>query len=163
MIVDIYIVYKILRKLTSDFSDWEGHKAGVIDSDGKILVDKRKRTPEMKKAFTKLDYMILNLKNLIARNPMGARKISNMAAALWLIKEDLDIDIDMITEENLDEHVASLVQLIEDGEGTPPTNNVGNVAGSDGTEPGVSKTHQKSIRKKNKKKGPVLRGIINKV
>jgi len=36
-LVDLYIVYRIIRKLTTPFSEWEAFKYGVIDAEGNII------------------------------------------------------------------------------------------------------------------------------
>ena len=40
-VIDIYLVYQFLRRLATPFEKWDAYKTGVIDKEGKILVDKR--------------------------------------------------------------------------------------------------------------------------
>jgi len=157
MIVDLLVVYKILKKLTRPFDKWKAFDDGIIDAKGKILMKSRERKEAKLTSFTKLDLLVLRLKILINKQPLTAKKISTMAAALWLIREGTDIDENLITEETFEEYLMECIQE----EGEPPTNNTSNVSGADGTEPGVSKKKQKEIQNGAKEK--VLRNIITRV
>ena len=91
-LVDLYLVYRILRKLTTPFNEWEAFKQGVIDAEGNILKDYDKRLKDAEKeSFTKFDLLILKLKKLIEKLPLGKTKLATYAAALYLIKEEKNI------------------------------------------------------------------------
>ena len=83
-----YVVYRLLSKLTTQFSDTQAYKLGIIDKDGTIL---RKRntlkTSQEKSSYTLLDGLVWKLKRLIEKIPGGKSKLATYAAALWLIKE----------------------------------------------------------------------------
>lgn len=98
-LVDIYLVYRILRRLTQPFTEWEAYKLGVIDAEGNILKKSNDRLKlNEKESFTKFDLMILKLKKLLATLPLGKTKLASYAAALWFLKEEKQL-----TEENLEE------------------------------------------------------------
>lgn len=93
MIGDLFLVYTFIKKLTTPFEEWPAFKLGIIDKDGNVL---RKRkdlsTSAEKDAFGVYDVMILKLKKLLAKVPGGQSKLASYAAALWLIKEQQDIE-----------------------------------------------------------------------
>tara|TARA_A100001201_G_scaffold131240_1_gene117341 strand:- start:589 stop:1071 length:483 start_codon:yes stop_codon:yes gene_type:complete len=102
-VIDIYLVYQFLRRLATPFEKWDAYKTGVIDKEGKILVDKRKRTPEQDRSFKVFDVMILKLKRLLGKIPGGKSRIASYAAALWLVKEwDETKSEDDVLEESID-------------------------------------------------------------
>jgi len=98
-LVDLYVVYRILRRLTQPFTEWEAFKLGVIDAEGNILKkgDDR-RTIAEKDSLTTFDVLMIKLKKLLAMVPGGKTRIASYAAALWLIKEEKNL-----TEENFEE------------------------------------------------------------
>ena len=86
--IDLFLVYKFIRKLVTAFEDWEAFKLGIIDEKGNILIKRRDlKSREEKEAFGVWDLMILKLKKLLAKVPGGSSKIGTYAAALWLIRE----------------------------------------------------------------------------
>lgn len=137
-LVDLYLVYRILRKLTTPFNEWDAFREGVIDAEGNILKDYDKRLKDAEKeSFTKFDLLILKLKKLIEKLPLGKTKLATYAAALYLIKEEKNIK-----EETLEEGFVQFLeqrQLNEDA----PVNNVGggNIAGT-GDNPPMGKKAQ---------------------
>ena len=102
-LVDLYIVYRILRMLTTPYEDWEAYKTGVIDKDGKIIVKPSSRSQAQKDSYTKFDNLMLKLKNVLGTIPFGRTKLASYAAALLLLKEQ-----DTLTEENIEERFLEL-------------------------------------------------------
>ncbi|NDG31935.1 hypothetical protein EB118_17905 [bacterium] len=98
-LVDLYIVYRILRKLTTPYDQWDAYKQGVIDVDGNIIKKPEDRTTlDQKDSLTTLDVLILNLKKILSKLPFGKTKLASYGAALFLIKEEKNL-----TEENIEE------------------------------------------------------------
>jgi hypothetical protein len=98
-LVDLYTVYRILRKLTTPFDQWDAYKQGVIDADGNILKKRDERNTEAEKdSLSPLDLMALNLKKILEKLPFGKTRLASYGAALFLIKEEKNL-----TEENLEE------------------------------------------------------------
>lgn len=173
MLVDLFLVYQMIRRLATPFTEWKAFKTGVIDADGNIITPKENRSRDQKDSFGKYDLMILKLKKLLSKIPGGSSRIASYAAALWLIKEHNAFtesdSIESLTEEAMDESIqifsetysdyttylndVNQIMMHEDG---VPANNVGGGAiaglgiGPDG-EPGVSRLAQRHIRKKNRK------------
>lgn len=166
--IDLYLVYQFLKRLTTPFAEWPAFAAGIIDADGNLL-KKRKdlKTVKERDAFGVFDLMILKLKKLLAKIPGGQSRIATYAAALWLIKEYKEIEQvgDILTEEDIEYKFNQYLdytteaydvnkkfeEMLEDA----PVNSAGsgNIAGigvGPQGEPGVSKTTQKKIQKKNR-------------
>jgi len=102
-LVDLYIVYRILRKLTTPFDQWDAYKQGVIDAEGNIIKKPDDRNTEAEKeSLSTLDVLILNLKKILSKLPFGKTKLASYGAALFLIKEEKNL-----TEENLEEKFAA--------------------------------------------------------
>jgi len=98
-LVDLYVVYRILRRLTQPFTEWEAFKLGVIDAEGNILKKSGdRRTAAEMESLTTFDVLMIKLKKLLALVPGGRTRIASYAAALWLIKEEKNL-----TEENFEE------------------------------------------------------------
>ena len=173
MIVDLFLVYSFIKRLTTPFDQWPAYRMGIIDADGNQL-KKRKDLSRVdeRDAFGIFDVVILKLKKLLAKIPGGQTKIASYAAAMWLIKEQSNFTEtveDSITEELLESEFGQYLQytteaynvnrnfelMLEDGVGAigggAPANSAGsgNIAGigigKDG-EPGVSKKAQKRIQ-----------------
>ena len=89
-VIDTYLTYQFIRRLTANFEDWKAFKTGVIDKDGNIIVPANERSSEQKKSFKLFDLLILNLKKILAKIPGGKSKLATFAAALFLITEDLE-------------------------------------------------------------------------
>ena len=107
-LVDLYLVYRILRKLTTPFNQWDAYKTGVIDAQGNLLKKNNDRnTQAERQSFSKFDLMILKLKRLLEKVPGGRSKFASYAAALLLIKEGDEIgDDDQLLSERLDAYLA---------------------------------------------------------
>jgi len=106
MVVDLFLVYQFIRKLTTPFEKWEAYKLGIIDEKGNILI-KRKNFLQKKQreAFGIFDLMILNLKKLLAKVPGGSSRLASYAAALFLIKEFNEFSEDSLLTEDLDDDI----------------------------------------------------------
>lgn len=98
-LVDLYLVYRVLRQLTTPFENWDAYKTGVIDAEGNLIKKAYdRRTAEEQESFTKFDLLMLKLKKVLSVLPFGKTKLASYAAALFLIKEEKNL-----TEENLEE------------------------------------------------------------
>ena len=116
MLVDLYLVYQFLRRLTTPFEEWDAYKLGVIDKDGNILKKKdQRKTQEEKDSLRVFDLMILKLKKLLAKVPGGETKLASYAAALWLIREwNHFSDSSMLTEDISEEVLDESIELFYD-------------------------------------------------
>ena len=97
-LIDTYTVYKIIKKLTTDWEDTEAYKYGIIDKNGKVLRKfKTLDTFKEKDAYTVLDRFIFNLKRLLQKVPGGRSKFATYAAAaILLLKEEEENEKDIL-------------------------------------------------------------------
>lgn len=151
--VDLYIVYQFVRRLSTPFDQTDAFKLGLIDKDGKRL--KYAKTPEEKEAMTYFDRLIFNLKRILHKFGLTS-KVSNFAAALFLMKEQHNIDLPIYVdnEDWILEGIIEQQQLVESGQiyEDAPTNSVGggHIAGTDNNPPGRSKLLNKKMLRRRK-------------
>jgi hypothetical protein len=94
---DFIYALRFLRLLTMDWEDTEAFKEGIIDSEGNLLKKTRDRkTSAEKKAYTAFHRLAFNIRKLIQKVPGGKSKLATYAAALFLIKEETDMEEDSI-------------------------------------------------------------------
>lgn len=122
-IVDTVILYQLIKKLSTPFSQWEAFKAGVIDEKGNVVISPNKRTSIQSRSLSKVDTFILNLKKIL--DPViGQNRLANFAAALFLLKEE------DLSEENLEERFKKFIETLDISElpqvkEDAPVNNMG--------------------------------------
>jgi hypothetical protein len=98
-IVSIYVVYQILKKLTTPFNKTDAYRLKIIDAQGNILRKRHTlRTTDEQNASTMLDTLVWKLKRLLEKLPFGKTKLASYAAALWLIKEQDNYQFYMMDE-----------------------------------------------------------------
>lgn len=84
----VYMVYALLRKLTTPFIETPAYKLGIIDDRGNVLRPRRTlKTEQERQAYTVLDTFVFKLKRLLEQIPGGKSRLASYAAALWLLKE----------------------------------------------------------------------------
>lgn len=154
MIVDLFLVYNMIKRLATPFNEWEAYKLGIIDERGNLLKSRKNlRTIKERDAFGLYDLMILKLKRLVEKIPGGKTRLGSYAAALYLVKEGklyTEETSDKILEEGFMRHYTT---LSEDDinirfEEIVNTAGGGNVAGLPPDDPVVSKKSQKKLLKR---------------
>ena len=86
--IDLFVVYRFLRILTTPWEEQEAFKHGIIDKDGKLLRrNKTLKTEDEKKSHTLLHRLVFNLKRLLHKIPGVRTKIGTYATALFLLKQ----------------------------------------------------------------------------
>ena len=160
MLVDLFLVYQMIKRLATPFEKWDAYELGIIDDKGMPL-KKRKDllTVKERDAWGLYDVMIAKIKRLIEKVPGGATRLGSYAAALWLIKEGKNhTDAEMLNEETLYKELEDYIRYVEENyefDEDAPTNAVGGGAiaglgvGPDG-EPGLTKKQMDKYKKKNK-------------
>jgi hypothetical protein len=119
-VIDLAAIYMFLKRLVTPFEQWDAYKTGLIDKDGKVIVDKADRTPEQNKSFGYFDRLVANLKKLLGKIPGGKTRIASFAAALLLLREkNIDPDDIEYLEECLQHYMKEAEMLVEEGEGGP--------------------------------------------
>jgi len=92
-IADTIYTYRFLKLLVTPFRETEAFKLGIIDEKGKRLKDKQITTTEERAAFNLFHRLVFNLKRLIELAPGGRTRVASYVAALALLKEHYDIDV----------------------------------------------------------------------
>lgn len=150
-IVDTYVLYKIIRRLSTPFVDWDIYKSGLIDDKGHWLIPKEDRTEEQLNSYSYFDVLILNIKKALAKVPGGSSRIATFAAALYMLREghnpQSDKRVAILTEKfdaKYTEFLSEARVLLEDEGGgvvgsAVPTNNMGSGAIADPKAPMTKK------------------------
>ena len=89
--LDTIITFRVLKLLTTKWTDHAAFKEGLIDEKGKRLKKVKVKTKEQKNAFTFLHRLIFNLKRIMEMLPFGKTRLASYATALFLIKEHAGI------------------------------------------------------------------------
>lgn len=148
---DLFLVYEVLLRLSTPFSQWPAFKQGIIDTDGKVL---RKRetftSKDDERAWTMFDILMANIKKALNQFPSISSKFQSFLTSTFLLKEfDETASVEAIAKR--------IVQLVEE-----TTNVVGGGAiagagvGAQGEPPGPSgvMTKKKKMMKPLRRKVP---------
>ena len=93
--IDSIIAYRILQLLVTPFDDTEAFRLGIIDAKGKELKKMGQlNTVAERDAYTILHRLVFRLKRIIEKVPIENKKILSFAAALSLIKEHYEANIE---------------------------------------------------------------------
>jgi len=114
-LVDIYILYRIVKDLSTPFEETDAFKLGLIDKKGDRLRDSTGKkvkadTKEQRDADTYYDRFIRNLKKVMTKVGLGS-KIATLAAALWLIKEETERK-HTLTEDSFKDEDGVLTEIV---------------------------------------------------
>ena len=85
--LDTVITFRVLKLLTTPWTEQAAFKAGLITDKGKRIKSEKVDTTERKNAYTFLHRLVFNLKRLIEMLPLGKARLASYAAALFFIKE----------------------------------------------------------------------------
>lgn len=103
---DLVYTFRFLRLLTTSFKETNAYKYGIIDADGNRIKSKKIETSDEKSSYNYFHRLVFNLKKLLAKVPGGSSKLATYAAALFLIKEKLELSDKslekIIRESNID-------------------------------------------------------------
>lgn len=97
---DLVYTLRFLRLLTTKWEDTSAYKLGIINGEGKKV--KKPSTDEEKSAYNTFHRLVFSLKRLLNKVPGGKSSLASYAAALFLIKEELNLgegSIERIVEE----------------------------------------------------------------
>lgn len=86
-VVDTYLIYQFLKRLTTPFKDTDAYKLGIIDDKGRVLKKRSQLTPEESESWGFFDIMVNNMKKILAKVPGGSSKMGLYAASALLFKE----------------------------------------------------------------------------
>lgn len=145
-VVGTLFAYKVLKYLTTPFTDFDAYKVGLIDHKGRQL--KKPQTKEEKEAWDIGDRVIIRAKRVLERTgALGTA--AGLYAAYWLVKECMDMRVLPSTEtlmEDFNKLMASEFVPLEEMVliNGLLTEDVGVAAIGEPSEPVVT---QKSVRK----------------
>lgn len=83
-VVDLYVLYRIIKDISTPFKDTDAYKLGLIDDKGKKL--KTASSREEKEAMTYYDRFVFNIKRALSKVGLDNR-IGTYAGALFLLRE----------------------------------------------------------------------------
>ena len=92
--IDLFVSYRFLKLLSTEFKKTDAYKLGIIDEKGnRIRKPKSDRpaveldTTQQKNAYTILHKLVFNIKKLFMKVPGLRSKVGTYAAALFLLKD----------------------------------------------------------------------------
>ena len=86
---DFLYSLRFLRLLTMPWEKTAAFKEGIVDKDGKKL--KKPESSAEKAAYTTFHKLVFNIRRLLGKLPLGKSTIARYGAALFLIKEHINI------------------------------------------------------------------------
>lgn len=97
-VIGTLVAYQFTKMLGKPWKEWEIHKLGLIDDEGKQI--KKASTRDEKIAMNLGTILVMNIKRLIEKLPFGKTRIGSLAAALYLLKEHEGVldDVDFEAE-----------------------------------------------------------------
>lgn len=113
--IDIFILYRIIKDLSTPFEKTEAFKLGLVDKKGQRTRDSqgKKRLPKTKQEKDADGYyerFIRNVKKLFAKVGLGS-KTATFAAALLLMKESVDSKF-ALNDESFEDEDLVLEELV---------------------------------------------------
>lgn len=88
---DLVYTFRFLTLLTTPFEKTKAFELGIIDAEGKRDKSVKINTAEEKSAYTPFHRLVFNIKRLMSKVPGGRSSLASYAAALYLIKEELNL------------------------------------------------------------------------
>ena len=92
--IDLFVTYRFLKLLTTQFKKTDAYKLGIIDEKGNRITKKDSQevavplnTSQQKNAYTILHKLVFNIKKLFNKVPGLRSKVGTYAAALFLLKD----------------------------------------------------------------------------
>lgn len=98
-IIDGLITFRIIKMLVTPWTDTPAYKLGIISADGTPLkTSDELKSPQEKAAYTVLWRLVFKLKRILGKIPLVNKNLTNYAAALWLVKENSNLETDNLDE-----------------------------------------------------------------
>ena len=92
--IDLFVTYRFLKLLTTQFKKTDAYKLGLIDEKGNRITKKDSQevavplnTSQQKNSYTILHKLVFNIKKLFNKVPGLRSKVGTYAAALFLLKD----------------------------------------------------------------------------
>ncbi len=108
-LVNTIAAMRFLKMLVKPFEELPAFELGIIDDEGNVLKRKRDRkTKAEKEAYDTFTRLVINIKRHLKHIPFMKGRLGSLAAALYLIKEELQ------NEMSDDEVVGTFVQFLRE-------------------------------------------------
>ena len=91
---DLVYTFRFLKLLITPFDKTEAFELGIVDKDGVRQKDVKIDSTTKKSAYTYFVRLVFSIKRLLAKVPGGSTKLGSYAAALYLVKEQLELTED---------------------------------------------------------------------
>ena len=92
--IDLFVSYRFLKLLTTEFKKTDAYKYGIIDDKGNRIRKEKSTavaveltTSQLKNSYTILHKLVFNIKKLFQKVPGLRTKVGTYAAALFLLKD----------------------------------------------------------------------------
>ena len=95
---DLVYTFRFLKLLVTPFQKTKAFELGIIDEKGVRDKSVKLDSTEKKSAFTTFHRLVFNIKKIMAKAPGGGTRLASYAAALFLIKEKLELSDDSISQ-----------------------------------------------------------------
>jgi|TARA_R110000744_G_scaffold103948_1_gene199139 hypothetical protein len=82
--VDLYVIYKLVKAISTPFDETDAFELGIIDGKGKLL--RKPKTAKERDAYDHFDRVVFNLKRIMAKFGLDKR-YATYAGALLLMRE----------------------------------------------------------------------------
>ena len=89
---DLVYTFRFIRMMVMKWENWDAYKLGLIDENGKRIKKNRINSPEKRDPWTPYVRLCANIKRLVQKIPGGGTKLGSFASALFLIKENGNLD-----------------------------------------------------------------------
>lgn len=103
-----YVAYKFVKQLAKPWEEWDAYKLGLIDKKGEVI--KNPKTKDEKAALDLPIVLMKNIKRMVEKLPFGKTRLGSVAAAMFLLKEELGVSED----ENFDSVVLENINMCRD-------------------------------------------------
>lgn len=95
---DLVYTFRFLKLLVTPFNKTKAFELGIIDEKGVRDKSVKLDSSEKKSAFTTFHRLVFNIKKIMAKAPGGGTRLASYAAALFLIKEKLELSDDSVSQ-----------------------------------------------------------------
>jgi hypothetical protein len=90
-VLELYLIFKLIKILTQEWTETEAYKLGIIDRNGKFLKKSRQlKTSQERLAFSTLHRFAFNLKRMVESLPGGKSKFAKYLTVWALFKEETE-------------------------------------------------------------------------
>ena len=111
-ITDAIVVLRILKLLTTPIEKSDAYKYGIIDKNGKKI--KKPESSSEREAYTILNRFIFKLQYALMKSPdRGAKRLLSLAAAMAILREHNEEDLDSMTDKEIESKLA-LYEMFDD-------------------------------------------------